>query len=193
MARIEGRPNPGFWLRIIYWVARRRFGSVPEPLRITAHNRWVLAASLGYEVFAPKAHALDGRAKDLVNLLVAMRVGCPFCVDIGSAIARGNGVDAADVGELHEWRASRRFSERERLMFEYAEAMTRAPAVVPEELFRALEAAVGKAGMVELSAVIAWENYRARFNLAFDAEAQGYADGAFCRVPPRPALPAANG
>jgi alkylhydroperoxidase family enzyme len=75
-------------------------------------------------------------------------------------------------------------------MLELADAMTATPVEVPEELFRALERELGASGLVELSATIAWENYRARFNHTFGAESEGYTEGAFCAIPPRPSLPA---
>ena len=41
--------------------------------------------------------------------------------------------------------------------------------------------------MIELTASIAWENHRARFNHALDIEAQRFSEGAFapCRKPPQ--------
>ena len=78
MARIEGNPRPGWLTRLIYWVVRRRFGRVPEPLRITAHSPWVLASTVGYEVFSPRARVVAERGKELASILVAMRIGCPF-------------------------------------------------------------------------------------------------------------------
>jgi hypothetical protein len=78
MARIVGSERPGFFGRLVYWVARRKFGRVPEPTRITAHNRWIFAAMSMYEAFLPKARVLDGRGKELASILAAMRVGCPF-------------------------------------------------------------------------------------------------------------------
>ena len=78
MARIAGRERPGLWGRLVYFVARRRFGRVPEPTRIAAHNRWVFVASTLYEAFSPKATVVDGRGKELASILTAMRVGCPF-------------------------------------------------------------------------------------------------------------------
>lgn len=77
-------------------------------------------------------------------------------------------------------------------MLELAEAMTATPVDVPDALFRALERDLGKPGLVELTATIAWENYRARFNHTFGAESEGYTDGAFCTVPARPSLPPAK-
>jgi hypothetical protein len=36
--------------------------------------------------------------------------------------------------------------------------------------------------MVELASVIAWENFRARFNRGFGIEAEGFTEGAACLV-----------
>jgi 4-carboxymuconolactone decarboxylase len=68
--------------------------------------------------------------------------------------------------------------------------MTRTPVEVPEALFTALREDFDDAQLVELTALIAWENYRARFNRALDIEAQGFAsEGGFCALPERHALP----
>ena len=45
---------------------------------------------------------------------------------------------------------------------------------------------VTEAQLVELTATIAWENYRARFDHAFGIGAEGYSEGAFCPMPARP-------
>jgi hypothetical protein len=78
MARIAGNARPGWMGRLVYWITRRRFGKVPEPLRITAHNPWIFAAVGASEAFLAKAHHVDERAKELAQILVAMRIGCPF-------------------------------------------------------------------------------------------------------------------
>jgi alkylhydroperoxidase/carboxymuconolactone decarboxylase family protein YurZ len=78
MARIEGNPRPGLFARLVYWVARRQLGHVPEPLRITAHNPSIFTAMSLDEAFSPRARVLDARRKELASILVAMRVGCPF-------------------------------------------------------------------------------------------------------------------
>lgn len=68
-------------------------------------------------------------------------------------------------------------------MLRYAEAMTRTPVTVPDELFAALRAHLDPRQMVELTSAIAWENYRARYDHAFGIEAQGFSEGAFCPLP----------
>jgi alkylhydroperoxidase family enzyme len=67
----------------------------------------------------------------------------------------------------------------------YAAEMTKTPVDVPEELFAALSAHFNAAQLVELTATIAWENYRARFNHALDIGAQGFSEGAYCPLPER--------
>jgi alkylhydroperoxidase family enzyme len=61
--------------------------------------------------------------------------------------------------------------------------MTHTPVEVPDELFQSLRAQFTEAQLVELTATIAWENYRARFNHAFGLEAEGFSEGAYCALP----------
>lgn len=68
-------------------------------------------------------------------------------------------------------------------MLEYTDVMTHTPVEVPDALFQRLREKFNEAEMVELTATIAWENYRARFNHAFGIEAEGFSEGAYCALP----------
>ena len=68
-------------------------------------------------------------------------------------------------------------------MLEYTDVMTHTPVEVPVVLFQRLREKFNEAQMVELTATIAWENYRARFNHAFGIEAEGFSEGAYCALP----------
>lgn len=87
--------------------------------------------------------------------------------------------------EIGHYRESEAFSPLERLVIEYAEQMTRTPALVDEDLFAALREQLNEKQLVELTAIVAWENFMSRFNRAFAVEAQGYSDGAYCVLPER--------
>ena len=63
--------------------------------------------------------------------------------------------------------------------------MTHTPVEVPDELFQSLRAQFTEAQLVELTATIAWENYRARFNHAFGIESANFSEGAVCALPAR--------
>ena len=92
--------------------------------------------------------------------------------------------------QLHElpvYRASPVFSPLEKLVLDYAVEMTKTPVEVPDALFAALREHFDEAQLVELTAAIAWENYRARFDHALGVEAQGFSGGAYCALPERAA------
>jgi alkylhydroperoxidase family enzyme len=111
-------------------------------------------------------------------------------MDIGSAVSRASGVREEQMIELGRYRDSNAFTPVEKLVIELAEAMSRTPATVPQTLFDALRAHFDEAQLVELSAVIAWENYRARFNRTFDVKPDGFSEGAFCVLPETAGSPA---
>lgn len=107
-------------------------------------------------------------------------------MDIGSAVGRESGVREAQLRELPVYRDSPEFSEAERLAIDLAVEMSRVPVDVPPELEEALARVFDERQLVELTAAIAWENYRARFNRVFHIQAVGYSSGAFCVLPERP-------
>ena len=107
-------------------------------------------------------------------------------MDIGSAVGRAAGVTEAQLRALPEYRKSSRFSDLERLVLDYAVAMTATPVDVPATLFAELRQHFNDEQMIELTATVAWENYRARFDHALGIEAQGFSNGAYCVLPEPP-------
>ena len=73
----------------------------------------------------------------------------------------------------------------ERLVLEYADAMTRVPVEVSDAFFARLRERFSEAELVELTSAIAWENYRARFDHAFGIEGENFTEGAVCAMPVR--------
>lgn len=82
--------------------------------------------------------------------------------------------------EVTTWRDSVLFSQAERLALEYAECITYTDRKVDDVLVDELKKHYSDAQIVELTAAIAMENFRSKFNPALGIEAQG-----FCMVPKR--------
>lgn len=104
-------------------------------------------------------------------------------MDIGSAVGRVAGVTEEQLRDMAVYKSSAAFSPLEKLVIEYAEEMTKTPVAVRDELFAALKQHFNEAQLVELTATVAWENFRARFDHAFGIEAQGFSQGAYCVLP----------
>ena len=92
----------------------------------------------------------------------------------------------AQLRDIARYEESDQFTELQKAAIAYAEALTRTPADVSDELFERLRRHLDDGQLVELTTAIAWENFRARFNRGFDVKAQGLAEGAYCPLPERP-------
>ena len=78
--RIEGvvPARASLFARIVYFMARRMTGKLPDPLTVSAHNGPILRATVGYEFFLGRASRVDPRLKALAGVKAAAMVGCPF-------------------------------------------------------------------------------------------------------------------
>ena len=88
------------------------------------------------------------------------------------------GADEDKISEVPTWRESSRFSEMERTALQYAEAMTITGQRVSDELFARIRSFFDEAQIVELTAAVALENFRSKFNVPLGIESQG-----FCVLP----------
>lgn len=167
-ARVAGvSPGRGGPLtRLVYRIARRSYRRVPVPLQVTARSPWVFRGYVAYEYALQHAGSLDRRLVELASTRVAQLADCPYCLDIGSALARASGVPAAKLDALGDPAAAEVYTPLEALVLDYAAAMTATPQGVSDELVTRLREQLSEEQVVELTAVIAFENYRARFNSA---------------------------
>jgi AhpD family alkylhydroperoxidase len=160
------------------------YGRELEPTTIIAHHRPLLAGlgalSLADERFS---HAVDDHLKHLARLRAAQVIGCEWCLDFGSYLAQKAGGSETKLRELSMWRESDQFDALERLVIEYAEAMTRTPVEVPDELFARLREHFDERQIVELTMVVALENLYSRFNWSLGIEGEGFSEGMYCVRP----------
>src|SRR3954470_1144123 len=186
MSRIAPPRRLGPFARVAAWMSKRDYGELPEPLLVTGQHPGILRGCGAFEWETGRAHAVDEKLKDLAMIKAAALVGCEWCLDIGSAIGRKGGISVEQLADLPRYRESDRFDETEKLVLDYATAITETPSDVPDELFDSLRARFDERQLVELTSAIAIENYRARFNWAFRIQPQGFTTGA-CALPERPA------
>jgi alkylhydroperoxidase family enzyme len=185
MTRIDGVPtgraNP--LVRLVYRLSRRQLGRDVDPVAVYAHAPRLLIGYGMLEQATAKQHRVPERLKVLAETKAAAIVNCEFCCDIASSIASESGVSEQQLLALPHYRDSEHFSELERLVLDYATAVSRTPTNVTDELFAVLREHFDERQMVELTNVIALENMRARFNSAFDMTPAGFSEGMVCVAP----------
>jgi AhpD family alkylhydroperoxidase len=181
MARLQPPARPGLLVRSAYRTARRRFGKVPEPMTVWAHSPGILFGVSAFESAVQRWHALDRTCKSLAVLRSAQVIGCPWCIDFGSFVSRDEGVSVEQLRDLHRWRDSDAYTQEQRLCLAYAEAASRTPLEVTDELVDELRQALGEKAVVELAMMVAIENQRSRFNGGLGLVSQGFSTDA-CAV-----------
>jgi alkylhydroperoxidase family enzyme len=162
-------------------VAERMWGQVPDNAFVLWHNRPVLKAVFGFENKVKKWKSLDPHLKTYAVMASAGVIGCSWCLDFGYFMAREDGLDQAKVREVPRWRDSDVFTDLEREVMAYAEAMTATPPTVTDEMVARLDERLGHAAVVELTMMVAIENERSRFNSAMGLASQGFSD--VCELP----------
>lgn len=172
----------GFVPRIAAVYGRRRFGRDVEPLQAALHHSGVLVAAGLVETAAEKGwKKLDPHLALLAVQASAGVIGCSWCTDFGYYENLQRGQDPEKVRDVPTWRQSAVYSEKERVVLEYAEAASATPVVITDDLVERLHEHFNDDEIVELAAWVALENYRSRFNAGLGLHSQGFSDA--CRVP----------
>ena len=168
-----------FYLTPFFWNQRRKYGEVLQAALLWARSpRLFLAVATLYGTIDRRTSPIDPPLRSLVTVRVSQLNDCPFCVDINSATLLKRGASPEKVEALAGWRESALFDERERCVLDYAEAMTRSDRRVDDSMIERLRRHFDDDGIVELTALIAFQNMSSKFNSALAVPAQG-----FCRLP----------
>jgi alkylhydroperoxidase family enzyme len=181
--RIPKAELTGIYGAIVKRMSRKMLGDVAEPVEVMWHHKKLLNLSFSLGHKSQKWDQCDEQLKSFAHMAVASMVGCSFCLDLGYFQAQNNKLDMAKAAEVPWWRESKVFTPLERDVLEYAEAMTRTPAAVTDEMSARLLEQIGIPALVELTAFIALANMYSRTNTAFGIESQGFADA--CELKPR--------
>lgn len=170
-----------WYVRLFLANQRRRYGRELEPARLWARSPKVFAAlSLLYGALDRKSSPIEPPLRTLMTVRVSQINWCAFCVDINSATALKRGLSEVHLEALPNFEQSSLFDERVKAALAYAEAVTYSDRQVDAALRARLKRHFSDDAIIELTAVIAFQNMSSKFNSALDVPAQG-----FCKLPPR--------
>lgn len=159
---------------------RRRYGKELEPARLWARTPKVFAAlSLLYGALDRRSSPIEPALRSLLTVRVSQINWCAFCVDINAATGLKRGVSDKQFEELANFEDSPHFNDRQKAALAYAEAMTRSDRGVDDALVARVKEHFDDDALIELTALIAFQNMSSKFNAALDVAPQG-----FCSRPP---------
>jgi alkylhydroperoxidase family enzyme len=155
---------------------RKIYGTVLNSTRQVAHVPQIVLGAGDMSRSFSRSQKVPARLAHLLNLRVGSIVGCPFWRDLHAAGSSADGIDDDIIHSVAEgtWRDLDSLAAPERLALEYAERMTSTPPTVERELVDRLSGHFQPAQIVEMAAIIAWENYRARINVGLGVDGHGF-------------------
>lgn len=177
--RVPAKPISQYpwFIRLFFAKQKHTYGAVLEPGLLWGRSKWVFAAvALLYGALNRKSSPLDGELRSLVTVRVSQINHCAFCVDINGATLQKRGASEAKILALRSWQRSDLFSDRERAALTYCEAMTYSDRKVTNEIFADLRRHFDDDAIVELTAMIAFQNMSSKFNAALDIPPQGFCE-----------------
>jgi uncharacterized peroxidase-related enzyme len=167
-----------WYLRPLFWHQRRKFGAVLDAALLWARSpKLFMGLAFLYGMIDRHSSPLDPALRSLVIVRVSQINHCRFCVDLNSAILLKRGVDMDKLKALSDWRGSNLFDERERAALGYADGVTHTDTQVDSAQFECLRDHFSEDAIIELTALIAFQNMSSKFNAALDVAPQG-----FCRI-----------
>ena len=181
MSRIE--PRQGTFAGIVAGGARKTYGRDMESARVYAQHPRLMFGYMRYNRAAEHTPRVPKLLADLAVTRAATLVGCEFCMDIGSEFARRSGLTEDQLRNLHDAHASGLFDDDQLLVIDLATGMSVTPGQVDDEVMERVQTRFGVKGTMELVQLIAWENARARMNIALDVGAEGFSAGKACALP----------
>jgi alkylhydroperoxidase family enzyme len=154
-------------LKPLYIGFKRIAGKVGTSLKVLAHRPSIAWFGNLFGLAIEKSGTVEKRIHLLAQLRAAQIVECPFCIDIIPAMGKKSGVlTDAEISAVSHYFDSDLFSVKEKVALEYAEAISKTPVKVSDEMFGRLKNFYDEKQIVELTASVAYENYRARFSHA---------------------------
>lgn len=135
-----------------------------DDFKRTAPEAYDLVLALGQ--IAAKA-GLDKQLLELVKLRASQINGCAFCVQHHVLLSERIGVPADKLNLVAVWREAPIFSARERAALAWAEALTRLPDGVGDEVYAEACREFSETELMYLTSAIASINVWNRFGAAY--------------------------
>ena len=133
-----------------------------------------------YGALDRRSSPLEPSLRSLVQVRVSQVNECAHCIDLNSSLGLKRGVARPKLLALGNPADRGAFSEREKAALDYAEAMTDSNRRAGAGQISRLREHFSDDAIIELTALIAFQNMSSKFNAALGVSAQG-----FCAVADR--------
>ncbi len=163
-----------FWLRLFFHRQKRKYGQLLQPALVWARRPLLFLAVGGFwGAINRRSSPLPAALRQWVQVYVSRLTWCRFCLDLNASFLLDHPDNRARLEALDHWEESPLFSPAERAALAWTRAMSGTGCQTNDSLHQQLQEHFSEQQIMELTALIAFQNMSARFNAALDIPAQG--------------------
>lgn len=172
MTRLPERPPSSYpWsVRLLFMLQKWKTGRISEPLLLWGRSPKLLFSFLRmWRKFNRKISPLPNDLRSLVALKVSQCNNCAFCIDLHTYLLTKGHVEKDKVEALVDFENSPLFTQLEKTALNYAIAVTKNSETAEENTLSKLKNLMPEDAIVELTALICFQNLSSKFNRALGA------------------------
>ncbi|MBI2337146.1 MAG: carboxymuconolactone decarboxylase family protein [Deltaproteobacteria bacterium] len=169
------KPSYTWWMRLMIASQKKKLGKPLQPILYWGrHPRaffgflWMLMA------FNRKKSPLDKSWRALVRVHISQLLHCSFCIDMNMSDAIKLGLSQEKLEALSVYKNNPLYSDKEKLILSYAEAVVHSDKTFGSECQRELKKFLNDDAIIELTGLITHQAMSAMFNSALGIEPHGF-------------------
>lgn len=181
-AYIEPPKKLPLFIRFGAWISKKIVKKdVMIPKLLAWYPKAAISSGILESLVAHDDKEINKRILKIIRVQVSCMIACPFCIDMNAFEYEKAGLTVDEINAIKNNDYSfHSFSEKERLVMEYVDLVTKTPVIIPEDTVNKLHNNFSERGIVIISSTIAQVNYWARLIRSLGIPVAGFGD--ICKI-----------
>lgn len=181
-AYIEPPKKLPLFIRLGAWISKKVVKKdVMIPKLLAWYPKTAISSGIMESLVAHDDKEINKRILKIIRVQVSVMIACPFCIDMNAFEFDKAGLTIDEVNAIRNGDYKfHSFSEKEQLVMEYVNIVTKTPVIIPEETVANLHKQFSERGIVIIASTIAQVNYWARLIRSLGIPVAGFGD--ICKI-----------
>lgn len=181
-AYIEPPKKLPLFIRLGAWISKKVVKKdVMIPKLLAWYPKTAISSGIMESLVAHDDKEINKRILKIIRVQVSVMIACPFCIDMNAFEFDKAGLTIDEVNAIRNGDYKfHSFSEKEQLVMEYVNLVTKTPVIIPEEMVTSLHKHFSERGIVIIASTIAQVNYWARLIRSLGIPVAGFGD--ICKI-----------
>ncbi len=181
-AYIEPPKKLPLFIRLGAWISKKIIKKdIMIPKLLAWYPKAAISSGIMESLVAHDDKEIDKRLLKMIRVQVSVMVACPFCIDMNAFEFDKAGLNIDEVNAIRNGDYKfHSFSEKEQLVMEYVNLVTKTPVIIPEEIVNNMQKHFSERGIIIITSTIAQVNYWARLIRSLGIPVAGFSD--ICKI-----------